>query len=341
MKYLVRSGGLLGFPELVEAFGQSPMLLLEEAGLPLTALRDPDFYLSYVSVAKLLVVAARSCKSPDFGLQLGSHQGLEVLGAMAAWMCLQAHVGDALLLMEKSIGFHARGIKTDVEASTKLVVMDMHFEFSSQTDTSQLLALSMVLLARCVAQLHGTPLLPVQVSLTLPVPRDARRWQNAFAVMPQFGAEVNRLVYPPQLLSLPVHIDQVLRERLSKQWRVEWQQLRQHQPASLQQQVERAIVALLPSGDCALEKVAQLVELSPRTLQAKLKQEGLSFGALLRKVRERLAHEHLLHSDMDLTSLAMNLGFSELAVFSRTFKSWTGISPRQWRGQQAHQLQIT
>ena len=37
---------------------------------------------------------------------------------------------------------------------------------------------------------------------------------------------------------------------------------------------------------------------------------------------------------MSITDLAFKLGYAEPSVFSRSFKQWTGLSPRQW--QQRH-----
>ncbi|MDO9452058.1 MAG: AraC family transcriptional regulator ligand-binding domain-containing protein [Stagnimonas sp.] len=328
MKYLVRSGSLQGFPEFVEEFGQRPLDLLEEVGLAPGVLRDPDLYIPYQTLADLLTLAALRCRAPDFGVRLGSRQGLEVVGALGNWLCLQAHVGDALTLIQKNLGFHARGVEVNVETDHQRISVEMRLAFAQQTDCEQLLALSMALLAHTISQLHGTGLKPDRVELDLPAPNDTHPWSHAFAVTPTFGAASNYLFYPASLFELPVHIDTVVRERLSTQWRGGWRQA----PLSLERQVERAIVALLPTGDCNLERVAYLVELKPRTLQAQLHREQLGFGLLLRQVRERLACEHLDGSDIGLTTLAMNLGFCDLAVFSRTFKSWKGMSPRAWRG---------
>lgn len=327
MKYLIRSGALLGFPEFVEKLGQRPLELLDEVGLSPGVLRDPDLYLPYATLAELYTLTARRCRAPDFGVRFGSRQGLETSGALGTWLCLQASVGDALVLIQKNLGFHARGIEVKVEADRRNIILEMSLVLVDKTDCSQLLGLSMAVLARGIAQLHGTALNPTRVEINLPAPRDARGWTRAFGVSPVFDAGSNRLFYPAALSKLPIRIDAAVRERLSMQWRGDWR----HVPISLERQVERAIVALLPTGDCSLERVAHLVEQKPRTLQTQLQREQLSFGLLLRRSRERLACEHLVGSDIDLTSLAMNLGFGDLAVFSRSFKSWTGMSPRAWR----------
>lgn len=333
MQYLVRSGGLLGFPEFVEELGQSPLKLIEAVGLPVGALHDPDLYLPYPLLAELFTLAARRCREPDFGVRLGSRQGLEVAGALGSWMCLQDRVGDAMSLFQKNLGFHARGLRIDVDADRRHVVLEIRLAFSDETDCDQLLALATAVVARGTAQMHGTGLNPEEVALALPAPRDDRAWRSAFSRKPRFEAPLTRIVYPSALLQLPVRVEPAVRARLSTQWRGTWQQ---RLPVGLRQQVERAIVALLPTGECDLERVAQIVNVHPRSLQRRLGRESSGFGQVLREMREKLAREHLAHGSIDLTSLAMNLGFGELAVFSRAFKSWTGLSPREWRRQGAN-----
>lgn len=330
MKYLVRSGSLSNFPELVQELGQKPLALLEQIGLPPRVLQEPDLYIPYNKVAELLTLAAKRCHAPDFGVQLGSRQGLEAVGALGTWLCLQPRISDALVLIQRNVGFHARGVDIIVSRDSERISLTMSLAIARQTDCSQLLALSMALLVSSLSQLHGTKLKPHGVEFALPSPGDTRSWQRAFGVKPVFDVPATRLIYPISLLDLPIHIDALVRERLSNQWRGNQKQA----PITLDRQIERAIVALLPTGDCSLERVAQLVDLQPRTLQAQLQREELSFGMLLRQAREKLAREHLANSDIDLTTLAMNLGFGELAVFSRAFKSWTGLSPREWRSRE-------
>lgn len=328
MKYLVRSGGLIGFAELVELHGHSPVDLLEDAGIPMAALQDPELYLPYPALARLMALAAERCRASDFGARLGSRQGLEVVGALGTLLCLQAQVGEALTLLNRHVGFHARGVSVEVFSDKRSVTVELRLAFGDQLDCTQLIALSVALLVRSIMQLHGTSLRPEKVELEVPKPADLRGWRSAFGCMPQFDSTTSRVQYPIELLSLPVRIPDSLRQRLNAQWRGGSQQ---NETVSLTKQVERAIVALLPTGDCNIERVAHLVELHPRNLQLRLQQEDMSYGQLLREVRENLAREHLARSDVDLTSLAMNLGFGELAVFSRAFKSWTGLSPRKWR----------
>lgn len=330
MNYIVRSGALLGFAELAEERGANAHELLQATGLPAAVLHDPDLYIPYAAVADLLARSAQHSRTPDFGVRLGGRQGLEVVGALGSWLCLQAKIGDALALMRKNLDFHARGVTVAVDVDPRHLAMTLSLAFSHQRDTHQLLALSMALLARCLSQLVGRTLPPLEVALALPKPHNMQPWQRAFSCSPRFDAPTCRLVYPAHIIDWPVNVDPALRMQLASAWRNGWTH---RPPISLREQVDRAIVALLPTGECNLEQVAHIVGLHPRTLQTRLKADAHSFGQVLRDVREKFAREHLSRSDIDLTSLAMHLGFAELAAFSRAFKSWTGMAPRQWRNQ--------
>ena len=172
-------------------------------------------------------------------------------------------------------------------------------------------------------------LLPQSVRMGMPRPAAAlvRACEEFFRCPVQFGGRDYSLSYPLALLAQPVAVMPRLQARLQQHWRDDWQLA----PVSISMQVDRSISALLPTGECSLETVARLVGLHPRTLQARLQTEDTHYDARLRAVRHELACTHLAESDIDLTRLALDLGYAELAVFSRAFKDWTGLPPSRWR----------
>ncbi len=40
-----------------------------------------------------------------------------------------------------------------------------------------------------------------------------------------------------------------------------------------------------------------------------------------------------LEAELSVGEIAFLLGFSEVSAFTRAFKRWTGVSPREWRNQ--------
>ncbi len=330
MQHFVRSGALLGFSEWVRDCGQNPNALMAEFGLTPAVVQDPDLYLSYTVLAQLMTAAAERCGREDFGVQLGMRQGLEAVGALGSAMCLQATIADALRMMQRNLDFHARGVVVSAISSERFIEIRMDFAFASVVDCGQLTGLSLALLARCLEQLQSSPVRPDSLALRAPAPA-AAELSALFGcrVEPDEGCDALR--YPLSLMGSAVDVEPGLRSRLSAQWRGA------SEPASLslRQQLDQTITALLPTGECSLSMVARVMGLHPRSLQQRLQREGSSFAEVLSARRQYLACEHLAHSDIDLTTLALSLGYSELAVFSRAFKVWTGVSPSQWRKQLA------
>ena len=92
----------------------------------------------------------------------------------------------------------------------------------------------------------------------------------------------------------------------------------------------KILLSQLDDENLSIKKVAREMSISVRTLQNRLKAEGVVFSDLLQEVREKLAKKYLRenYSVEDITYL---LGFSEPSVFRKAFKKWSGITPTQYR----------
>ena len=68
-----------------------------------------------------------------------------------------------------------------------------------------------------------------------------------------------------------------------------------------------------------------------RTLQRQLREEKTSYQELLNAVKKEMAIKHLKSGQMSISEIAYILGFSEPSVFHRSFKKWTGYTPKSFR----------
>ncbi len=80
-----------------------------------------------------------------------------------------------------------------------------------------------------------------------------------------------------------------------------------------------------------LETMAAKLNLSPRTLIRKLKQEHSSYQMLLDEVRKELACWRLHNSKQSIEQIAESLGFADTSNFSRVFRRWLGCTPSAFR----------
>lgn len=88
----------------------------------------------------------------------------------------------------------------------------------------------------------------------------------------------------------------------------------------------------LENPDLSSDSIEKHFHVSKVQLYRKLKVvSGLSAVDIIRNLRINKASELLIHSDMNVSEIAYNLGFSDPFYFSKTFKKETGLSPLQYR----------
>jgi len=88
---------------------------------------------------------------------------------------------------------------------------------------------------------------------------------------------------------------------------------------------------LLPSGAVNLERVAAKLTISKRTLERRLKENGLSFMEILRECRMSMAQHYLKETHMPIAEISLLLGYRETNSFYRAFKECHGYTPQQVR----------
>lgn len=78
------------------------------------------------------------------------------------------------------------------------------------------------------------------------------------------------------------------------------------------------------------ESVAANFNISTRSLQRKLKEEGVTYLEIVEEVRKTLAINYLSGKQYQVKEVAYILGYNELSAFIRAFKRWTGKTPSEF-----------
>ena len=87
----------------------------------------------------------------------------------------------------------------------------------------------------------------------------------------------------------------------------------------------------LPSGMPSFADVASMLYMSESSLRRRLQNEETSYQAIKDEVRCQVAIDKLLHEDARVADLAEFLGFTEPSSFVRSFKNWTGYTPKSYK----------
>jgi AraC-like DNA-binding protein len=80
-----------------------------------------------------------------------------------------------------------------------------------------------------------------------------------------------------------------------------------------------------------LNETAAALQMSPRTLNRRLEDEGSSFRAIKDALRRDIALARLTKTSQPVAAIAAELGFSDPSAFFRAFVGWTGSSPSAYR----------
>lgn len=97
------------------------------------------------------------------------------------------------------------------------------------------------------------------------------------------------------------------------------------------ERVRAVLLELLPGNEATIEKTAERLGMSKRTLQRRLEDEGESFRTLINTSRENLARHYLRNTSLPGYEIAFLLGFEDPNSFYRAFMTWTGQTPETVR----------
>jgi len=97
--------------------------------------------------------------------------------------------------------------------------------------------------------------------------------------------------------------------------------------ATTSERVRAVLLELLPASSATIERTAERLGMSKRTLQRRLEDEGHSFRSLVNGTRESLARHYLKNTSMSGGEIAFLLGFEDPNSFYRAFHEWTGQTP--------------
>lgn len=326
--FLIRSGAIEGYEQLVSQYGQNPTTLLQQFGFSSAQLRDPNTYVSYTRLADLLDATALACGDPVFCLSLCAHQGPLALGEIGLSIRQQPTLADALVYSRQHISLHAYGVHVQQATRGDTLELQLSFDFSNASGLVQLMQLSAGQAFNLLSQMVGSAASSLKLHLPQAAPAQALKMPARYEGHILYQSEFGGISFPLIWLSRKPQLDE---ELLREHFQQRIQLLETIYPGNLQAQVCHIIGNLLPSGECNIERVGAALNLHPRVLQKKLQAEKTTFRELLQKTRLEVAQRNLQHGQLSITDLALNLGYADVAIFSRNFKSWTGQSPRDWK----------
>lgn len=175
----------------------------------------------------------------------------------------------------------------------------------------------------------GRPVDPVCVAMVFPPPDNLPRYVEAFRCPLNFDADFNGWVFSAAALDAPLPAFNPLVAQLHED--LLEQQAAAFDGAGLNVSARREIGRLLANGEPRRESVAHSLKMSDRTLQRRLREEGVTFEKLLDATRCDLAQHFLARPNLTTADVAYLLGFADPGTFFRACRRWFDASPNQLR----------
>lgn len=182
----------------------------------------------------------------------------------------------------------------------------------------------------CGPRASGMPQFVREMRVTHPAPAYRDEYERVLQVPVTFEADENALLMDPIWLTHPLQLEP----------RYVFGILSEHAEALLKDleaskttrgRVESLLMPVLHTGEASMDAIAGKMGLSRPTLFRRLKAEGATFEKVLDELRHKLAVHYLGGKKVSVNETAYLVGFSEPAAFSRAFKRWTGMNPREMR----------
>jgi AraC-like DNA-binding protein len=174
---------------------------------------------------------------------------------------------------------------------------------------------------------------PLSVKLTCPATVHPEAYRQALRAPIEFNAPVGTFYFSRDVLLEPLRHGTPDIAKATD--RIAEQYIESLDPHKVASHVRRLLIALLPAGNTDQEMVAKRLNRSASTLQRQLADEGLTYREVLESTRRSLAEDYLAAGKHSQAQIAYMLGFSDQSNFSRAFKRWTKMSPKQFQAVQA------
>ena len=309
--------------------GLARNLLLREAKIDESQLRDPDGRIPLDAVSRLWHAAASHVTDPAFGLRIGADTSVREWGLVGYAVAYSSTLGSALnrFAHYSRVMSDALVVRIDTEHDAAWVRLDVQPAMRAFRPAVD--ARLAALMSAC-REMLGAPVTPLLVQLSYRQPADVKEYERFFGAPLEFGSLTSSFLLRSEDLArrlavadktLVGYLDTLADQKLASIGT----------ERSLRERVRRALWSELSERTPTLEAVARSLGVSARTLQRQLRQEGVTFAKLLAELRREMAPSLLRDGQNSVSEVAFLLGYEDPSAFRRAFQRWFGRSPRSFR----------
>ncbi|GAA4449420.1 AraC family transcriptional regulator [Nibrella saemangeumensis] len=298
-------------------------------------LTDTQTAISNQQVEQLWKNLSHQCHDPLFGLHFGESMQLAALGVVGQVILTSSTVGEALTNAGTLIGLLTDLFSLQLEHGPQQFTLHLIADPKKQESIPFTYRhLAEYLMVFTVHELDGLLLQRIRpVSVQMPYAiSEPSKYARVFRCPVQPRQPGFSLAFSNTYLNQPIiSANYALQNHLLQQINGLVKEAKEEGP--LQTRIFNYLLTNSYLYAMSLEAVAANFNVSPRTLQRKLKEEGVSFLQIVDEVRQKLAVHYLTSGNYQIKEVSYILGYNEQSAFIRAFKRWTGKTPTDFLNQ--------
>lgn len=315
---------------LREEYRIDPAPLYAEAGVPLGAPATPQTRYPLARIRKLWDLARHATGDDAIGLQAGKYaKPMHFYAFGYSWLASSTLLDGMQRLTRYIQVVSTASVELSLTHNPGSYALAARFPETAEAPPKEGIDCGMTSLLALCDYVAEKEIRPLKVELTCPATVHPDAYRAALRAPIEFNASVGRMHFSEETLTapLPHATPDVARatDAIAEQY------LDTLDPKKVASQVRRLLVDLLPSGKVDQDLVSSRLNRSASTLQRQLQDEGVSYRDVLDSTRRRLAESYLKDRKYSHAQIAFLVGFSDQSNFSRAFKRWTSMSPKQFQ----------
>ena len=308
----------------MSGFGVPIGSYIERFRLSKKMLEEPEIYIDEARFWCLAGELARREGFLDWGFRAGQQLDFSILGEFGEVLLRQPSLKVALEVFLKSISNETLQIQFGLAKQGEYTWWMMSGTHNAPCGQEVIELYDLAFMCKLVKTSAGRHWRPPSVQLqceSLPEGLDAKEISSGTI---RFSSTVTAIAIPDALMAAPMihYCSSAVAD------------IRPHDPerpeTDFATSLRLYLAGYLDEG-LTVDDCAEMLDMSQRTLQRRLAEHDTSFNQLLDQARFDYAKILLLNQSINVTDIGYELGYSDPANFTRAFRRWAGVTPRQHR----------
>lgn len=325
---LIRLSLIVPFIEELDKRKVDVEKVLSDLNLSRESIFTPEIFVPAPVMYDLLEMLAQSANDPYLSATIGETLDLHSWPLFTRASAHATTVGDFFFRFTMEAGTHATSVQMELKTDGEYATFRVQRVFEPKTLPAQADAFYVGLFSNIVRHAAGIHWNPREIIIILGDLSAVPKRFHDLLIM-EGGHRGISIRFPMQWLLQPFeHEQKIKRSRQDDEFK--------SPPRSLIDSIRETLLPNLHLTDLSVAHAAELCGYKERTLRRKLSKNGTTMGKEINRLREEQSISLLVKTDKAIADIGQSVGINNPSVFTRSFKKWTGMSPKEYRS--AHQI---